>query len=262
MTGFLNRLWRGGRVLLPGLVAAGLWGCISTTEGGFTTEASPEKAVEQRVALARQYIGEGSWENAKRNLEMAHAIDPNNAEVHEAFALVFQSTGEFELADEHFRRSVKLDSNCSRCRNNYAAFLYSQGEYEKAEKQLRVVIKDTMYNARPQAFVNLGLCQLQLSDRAGAEESFNRALAMDRTNRIALLESAQMRYDDGDYVAANKYYDTYRKLTRQQSARGLWLGVRLARHSGDRDAEASYSLVLSNLYPDSPEYRELQKAQP
>ena len=62
--------------------------------------SEPEATLDKRVALARQYIGVGDWENAKRNLELAPAIDPQNAEVFEAFALVYQSAGEYELAEQ------------------------------------------------------------------------------------------------------------------------------------------------------------------
>ena len=230
-------------------------GCISTTESVFTEEASPEKALDKRVALARQYIGEGNWEGAKRNLQLAYDIDPNNAGVHEAFALVYQSTGEYELAEENFKKAIKLDRNFSRARNNYAAFLFSQERFGEAEKQLDVVVKDTLYSARPRAFVNLGLCRQKLFDPQGAEEAFVRALAMDRTNRIALLEVAQIRFDAQDYPSAQAYYDTYKTVSRQQSARGLWLGVRLAQATGDRDAEGSYILALTSRYPDSEEYQ-------
>ena len=250
-------------VLLAALVIVTVvtGGCISTTESVFTEEASPEKALEKRVALARQYIGEGNWEGAKRNLQLAYDIDSNNAEVHEAFALVYQSTGEYELAEENFRKAIKLDSRLSRARNNYAAFLFSQQRYEEAEKQLDYVVKDTLYSGRPRAFVNLGLCRQQLFNPQGAEEAFVRALAMDRTNRIALLEVAQIRFDAGDYKTASGYYDTYKRVARQQSARGLWLGVRLARETGDRDAEGSYALALSNIYPDSAEYQAYLRTQ-
>ena len=230
-------------------------GCISTTESVFTEEASPEKALDQRVALARQYIGEGNWEAAKRNLKLAYEIDPNNPHVHEAFALVYQSTGEYELAEENFKEAIKLDPKFPRARNNYAAFLFSQQRYQDAEKQLEKVVKDTLYSGRPLAFVNLGLCREQLFDPQGAEEAFVRALAMDRTNSIALLEMAQLRFDAGDTVNARKYYNTYRSVVRQQSARGLWLGIRLAREGGDLNDEGSYALALSNLYPDSVEYQ-------
>ncbi|RLA60009.1 MAG: type IV pilus biogenesis/stability protein PilW [Gammaproteobacteria bacterium] len=250
-------------MLLPALalvVAVGS-GCISTTEGGFTEEASPTKAVEKRVALARQYIGEGNWAAAKRNLQLAYDIDPNNAGVLEAFALVYQSTGEYELAEESFKKAIKLDPGLSRARNNYAAFLFSQERYKEAEKQLDYVVKDTLYSARPRAFVNLGLCRQQLFDPQGAEEAFVRALAMDRTNRIALLEVAQIRFDAGDLKSASAYYDTYKRVAHQQPARGLWLGVRLARATGDRNAEGSYALALSNIYPDSAEYQAYLRTQ-
>ena len=233
----------------------GLGGCISTTETVFTDKADPEKALEYRVELARKYIGEGDWENAKRNLRLATEIDPKNAEVHEAFALVYQSTGEFELAEESFKTAIRLDKNFSRARNNYAALLYSEGRYKEAQEQLEAVVSDTLYKGRPLAFVNLGLCRVQNFDPQGAEEAFRRALTMDRTNSIALLELAHLRYDAGDYFTASRYYGTYRTVVRQQSARGLWLGIRLARQAGDRNAESSYALALASLYPDSAEYQ-------
>ena len=66
--------------------------------------ADLEASLNKRVALARQYIGAGDWENAKCNLELAQKIDPDNAEVFEAFALVYQSTGKFEMAESSFAR--------------------------------------------------------------------------------------------------------------------------------------------------------------
>jgi len=33
-------------------------------------------------------------------------VDPNNAEVSEAFALVYQSNGEFEMAENRFRAAL------------------------------------------------------------------------------------------------------------------------------------------------------------
>jgi type IV pilus assembly protein PilF len=181
--------------------------------------------------------------------------------VHEAFALVYQSTGEFELAEESFETAIRLDKNFSRARNNYAALLYSQGRYEDAEKQLEIVVADTLYKGRPRAFVNLGLCRAQNFDPVGAEEAFRRALTMDRTNSIALLELAHLRYDAGDYTTAARYYGTYRTVVKQQSARGLWLGIRLARQAGDRNAEGSYALALANLYPESAEYQSYKRTQ-
>lgn len=250
--------WRGLWLcrLLPVLALAG---CVTTTDGVFTDPPSPDRALEQRVALARQYIGEGDWENAKRNLKHAADINSRNAEVHEAFALVYQSTGEKELAEESYRKAIRLDRNFSRARNNYAAFLFAEGRYREAETQLEAVVADTLYNARPRAFVNLGLCRVQLDKPREAEEAFTRALSMSRTNSIALLELAILRLDAGDVEAAGRHYAGYRSVVRQQSARGLLLGIRLARAQGDRNAESSHALALSSLYPDSAEFRTFQR---
>jgi type IV pilus assembly protein PilF len=253
-TAFAARAALGAAVLLTGA-------CVTTTESVFTEPASPEKALDKRVELARKYIGQGNWDDAKRNLKLANEINPGNPAVHEAFALVYQSTGEYELAEEHFEQAIKLDRNFSRARNNYAAFLYARERYDEAERQLEVVVGDTLYEARPRAFVNLGLCRVRLFDPQGAEEAFTRALAMDRTNAIALLELAQIRFDAGDQDTASQYYGTYRSVVRQQSARGLWLGIRLAQVAGDRDAEGSYALALRNRYPASVEFQAYQREQ-
>jgi type IV pilus assembly protein PilF len=237
-----------------------LGGCITSTTGGFSDSASPDKALERRVELARNYIGEGNWQDAKRNLSLAEAIDPDNAEVHEAFALVYQSTGEYELAEENFKKAIAIQSGFSRARNNYAVFLFSQARYEDAEVQLEAVVQDTLYNSRPQAYINLGLCRLQLFDHSGAEKAFVRALSMDNSSTIALLETALLRFEAEDYPSASQYYNRYRKFVRQQSPRGLWLGVRLAKETGDQNALSSFSMALSSLYPESAEYQAYKRS--
>ena len=124
------------------------------------------------------------------------------------------------------------------------------------------MVQDTLYAGRPNAFVNLGLCRLKLFDTQGAEEAFVRALSMDRTNQIALLEVARIRYEAQDYVTANQYYDTYRNVARQQSAAGLMLGIQLAEVNGDLNSVASYALALGNRFPDSPEYQAYKRSLP
>lgn len=246
--------------IVVALVLLGLAGCITERESVFTEPASPDKVLEQRLTLARQYIGRGNYEDAKRNLAAAVKVDDRNAEVHEAFALVHQSTGEFEMAEQSFRRAISLDRDFSRARNNYAAFLYGQERYREAEEQLALVVKDTLYSARAQAFLNLGLCRLQLADNRGAEEAFMRVLAMQRDNAVALLEVAHLQLDAQDTRNATIYYERYRDAVRQQSARGLWFGVRLAQATGNRDAQSSYALALRSLYPDSAEYEAYRRS--
>ena len=76
-------------------------GCVTERSGGTQMSSDPDAALDKRGALARQYIGVGDWENAKRNLELAQEVDPNNAEVFEAFALVYQSTAQSQALVAH-----------------------------------------------------------------------------------------------------------------------------------------------------------------
>ncbi|EED36724.1 type IV pilus biogenesis/stability protein PilW [Luminiphilus syltensis NOR5-1B] len=254
----MNRL---SIVLVTLLVMGLLPACVTESTGGYTNEPSPEKALERRVSLARQYIGEGDWENAKRNLELAEEIDGDSAEVHEAFGLVYQSTGEYERADARFQRALKIDPSLSRARNNYAAFLFSRGRFEEAEAQFERVTVDSLYSGRPLAFVNLGLARLRLNDDEGAEAAFSRALSMDRTNPIALLEMGFLRFAAGDIASADRYYGVYRTVVARQSPRALLLGIDIAEAKGDNDARSSYEMTLRNLYPQSPEYQAYQSKQ-
>ena len=257
--------WRIRRLSAVGalcaVLIAQLAGCVTEYSGGSPMSADLEATLNKRVALARQYIGVGGWENAKRNLELAQEIDSENAEVFEAFALVYQSTGEFEMAESQFRAALKTDPTLSRARNNFAAFLYSQGRFSEAEREFSTVTEDTLYSGRPMAFLNLGLCRFQLDNPAGAEAAFTRALSMDQRNSVALLEMEFLRLEAGDTDGAKRYHGAYRTVSPQQLPRGLLLGLQIADATGDQDALGSYELALRNLYPESPEYRDWMERQ-
>jgi len=239
------------RALLLGLLI--LTGCVTTNETVFTNQESPELALKKRVELARAYIGQGNWENAKRNLKLAADIDPKNAEVYEAFALVYQSTGELEAAEENFRRALSLNGALSRARNNYAVFLFAQGRFAEAEKELEIVVRDTLYSGRPQAFTNLGLCRIRLKKNDAAIEALERALTMEQRNPLALFNLAELYYERKSFAKAQQFYQAYRKAVRIPTAGALWLGIRLARSLELSDERASLELALHNMYPNSVE---------
>lgn len=169
------------------LLIAPLSGCVTEYSGGSPMSADLEATLDTQVALALEYIGVGYWENAKRNLQLAQEIDPENAEVFKAFALVYQSAGEFEMAESQFRAALKTDSTLSRVRNNFAVFLYSQGRFTEAKREFSTVTEDTLCSGKPVDFLNLGLCRLQLDNPAGADVAFTRALSMGQRNSVALL---------------------------------------------------------------------------
>ena len=228
--------------------------CVTTETGSVRDKADDQKALEYSVELAKTYIAQGNWNAAKRHLSNALKIDDSSAEVYEALALVFQNTGEYDLAEENYKKSIKIDSNSPRVRNNYGAFLYQQKRYKEAVIQLEIVVKDTLYDKRTAAYVNLGRSYISLEEYSKAEKAFRRAYLMGRRSAGLAYELAEVYFLLEDYPTSQLYYDTYRAQVKQQPARALWLGIRLAKKFDNQDAVASFSLALKNLYPTSKEY--------
>ena len=149
--------------------------------------AEPDATVEARGSVGGQCSGVGEWENAERNLGLAQQIDPNSAEVVEAFALVDQSTGENALAEAQFEAALQVVPSLSRARNNYAAFLYSQGRFVEAEREFKRVTGDPLYSGSPLAFVNLGLSLLPSGEKKESAAAFTLAFSKDRPLSVAAL---------------------------------------------------------------------------
>jgi len=242
---------------LAGIVAVG--GCVTTTtDPVFGQKVSKEKAVDSYVQAALDYLRQGDTKNAQRHLKKALALDKDSPKVHQALALTMEMDGEFELARQNFKTALRLDPDFTQARNNYAAFLFRRGEYKEACEQMHKVTDDALYDNRTAAFANLGVCEQKLGQTDAAEIAFKRAVAMDHTYTPALIELASINLEKGDYPAAQSYYDDYRTLTKQ-TARSLWIGIRLADHFGDKNSLASYALALRNLYPHSAEYQAYRK---
>lgn len=247
------------RLLVVIAFSALLSACVTEVTNPPNQPASPEKQVQTLVDLGVGYIRNGEYGRAKDNLNRALSIDPDSAKVHNAFGLVFQLEGETTLADMHYRKAVK-DKTFTRAINNYGAFLYAQGRFREAIDQLKVAGEDQFYQNRPQVYENLGVAYLQLGETSNAEASFFRATQLNPGQGRALLEMAEMRFDQNNYVEARDYYRRHVSSS-SQSARSLWLCVRVARVFSNENDDASCSLTLRNIFPASDEAKLLEASQ-
>ncbi len=240
-------------VLIVGLI--GLSGCVTESTGGLPDPAPPESRVNAQLDLARGYLEQGNTERARSSLNKALEIDSRSVEAHVLLAVLNAAESEWGVAEEHFRTALSIDPKDAMALNNYGSFLFSRGRYKESVQYLSILVRDTDYRARSQAYENLGLAQLKVNDKEAARESFNRALQLSFSQPQSSLELSQLAYDDGDIEAAAGYYDSFRGLA-QQNARSLCLGMKIAQAQRDPDRMASYALALNNLFPDSPEATE------
>ncbi|AHG42277.1 pilus assembly protein PilW [Pseudomonas syringae CC1557] len=233
-----------------------LTACVSTgSVNPLTTKQGRDEARRAYVQLGLGYLQEGQTERAKIPLKRALELDSSDPQANAALALVFQTEMEPELAEQYFHKALSASNNDTRIVNNYGSFLYEQKRYKEAYERFEQAAADNLYPERSRVFESLGMTSLKLGNRDQAREQFTKALRLDRRLTRALLEMAQMSYEDKQYVPSRDYYDRFSQLS-EQNARSLLLGARLAKIYDDRNKAASLGLLLKRLYPGTPEYQQ------
>ncbi|AOE83742.1 type IV pilus biogenesis/stability protein PilW [Pseudomonas sp. TCU-HL1] len=229
--------------------------CVSTGQvDPMKTDKGRDAARDAYIELGIGYLKQGATERAKVPLKKALQLDSSNAYANAALALVFQTEMEPELADQHYRKALS-SNNDSRILNNYGSFLFEQGRYKDAYERFQQAADDNLYPERSRVFENLGLTALKMNNVDLAKQHFDKALRLNRQQPMALLEMAQLSFDEKQYVPARDYYQRYSQIA-PQTARSLLLGSRLATLFDDRDQAASLGLQLKRLYPGTPEYQQ------
>lgn len=231
-----------------------------------TTETKPPDVPKNELAdiyvkLGIGYMQEGEYEQALRRLERALQHDPRSAEAHDMLGLLYQRLDESAKAEQHFRRAVELAPKDSRARTNFGTFLCRQNRPEEAEEQFLAAVKNPLYDNPEIAYTNAGLCMTVAGDRDKAEEYLRRALQINPRVPMALLRMAILSYQTSRYLPARAYLERYREVG-PQTAESLWLGYRVEDQLGDKNAAASYAMLLKAKFPDSQEVRQLQESSP
>ena len=236
------------RLLL--LTLALLAGCSG---GGSVRPNVPSNEVaETNLNLGIEYMRRGDYETALEKLDRAYQADPRYYAVHNAYGLLYQRLGNPEQAERHFRKALSLKNNDSLTRNNYGLFLCQRGRYQEAEEQFLKAAENPLYETPAVAISNAGSCAKQSGDMEKAERYFRRALKINPKIPAALKQMSQLSFENENYLSARAYLQRYLENAKH-TAETLWLGIRIERHLGDKDAESSYGLLLRNNFPDSEE---------
>ena len=230
-------------------------GCV--TESDQTVFTDPENVVQKQIELGIGYLRLEDYHRAKENLNKALTIKPESALAHTTFGVIFQREGEIELAEEHFRKAIRYAPEFSQARNNYGAFLFAQERYGESIEQLSIASRDHFYQTRPAVFENLGRAYLRVNEPARAEQAFVKAIELNPAQARALLELAEIRFNQKVYVESWDLYRQHAGLS-HRSARSLWLCVQLAERFSSKDEQASCSLALRNIFPATEEYRQFR----
>lgn len=244
------------RAALSVVLVSLLAGCVSSGDSSaMTTDKGRNEAREAYVQLGLGYLQQGMTGQAKVPLRKALELDKSDPDTNAALALVYQSEMEPGLAEQAFRTALDRRPDDARILNNYGSFLYEQQRYQEASAQFQKAAADTLYPERSRVYENLGITSLKLGQRDAGRAQLEKALRLNRQQPRALLEMAELSYEDRHYVPARDYYDRFSLLS-GQNARSLLLGARLANVFEERTATANHGQQLKRLYPGTPEYQQ------
>lgn len=252
-------------VMLLLLVTWQLQGCApaqtrSTDETGeLGAVEGDQSAADVYVKLAVAYMQEGQMDQALKKAKRGLQLDPNNPSANNVIALLYERLGDRELAERHFQRAAKLDPKDPYIRNAYGSFLCAGERYAEADEQYMQALRNPLYKTPEVALTNAGICAGRNNNMEQAETNFRKALQANPKFPVALAQMAQISLDKGNYLSARGYLQRYLEVAKH-TARTLWIGIQAERELGDRDAVASYEMLLRGRFPDSEEMRLMEES--
>ena len=237
----------------------GLAGCMTTTDKPLSTP-EPERAAAINLEIGLDYLRKGNLAQAKEKIDRAVEQDPRNAKAQIAAGLLYDRLGETSKADDHFARGLSLDPKNPDIQNNYSVFLCQKGRHARGEKMALDAAANPLYRTPEIAYVNAANCARDAGDLKRAEAHLRNALAVRPRFGEALLQVAELAYQQADYLSARGFLERYMAVS-QTSPATLWLGVRIERGLGNSTAAQSYATRLKNEYPRAVQTKELLESE-
>lgn len=253
----MRRLFLVLAVLIAGC-AAPAQGPVGNTGTIVGEPTAPRNRARIHTELATLYYARGNMSVALEELRTAVAADSTYATAHGVFGLVYKELRENDLAEQSFKRALSYAPADPDINHNYGWFLCQIGRERDAPPFFRRALDNPLYATPARTFAAAGICALRANDLATAEDNLQRALRLEPTFPVALVNFAQLRYRQGRYNDARGLVNQHAAVT-QPTAESLWLALRVERRLGARAAEQSYAIQLRRRFPNSPEFLELQR---
>jgi type IV pilus assembly protein PilF len=244
------------RAVLSGLGLALLVGCVSQQAKLDALDAKTDAHSRARAhaELGIAYFDSQQYGVAREELKIAIESDPKHAPAYNYLGLVHMALNENAEAERAFKQALKIDSEDSATNNNYGMFLCMRKGDKAGLKHFMTALKNPLYSTPYIAYANAGICARTLGDEVKAEEWLRKALTLQPDQPQALYHLADLSFKRGELGNARGLITRHLQYT-IPAAEALWLAARIEHQMGDRNALASYGVLLNNRYPGAPQTR-------
>jgi len=218
---------------------------------------------EANFKLGIGYMQSGHFEVATEKLLKSLQFNDDNAEAHNALAVLYEEIREYGPAEIHYKRAIDLKPDYTLAKINYARFLcnHESARIPEGESEFQRIAADPA-NAganAADAYVGLALCARKRDDAAQAETWLRKALESNSNNTAALYELARISQTQNKTLPARAFLQRYHAQTRP-TPQSLGLGVLIeTAPDGDPQLRQEYMMLLRSQFPNTDETRRLNK---
>ncbi len=205
-----------------------------------------------RLELAVGYFEQGKTTIALDELKQALVADPNFAEAYTLRGLVYMRLNDPALAESSFRRALALKPGDANTLHNLGWMMCQRDRHAESMQFFDQALKDPDYGDRPKTLMTKGLCQMRANKPAEAEASLLQSFQLDAGNPITEYNLALLMFQRNDLTRAQFYI---RRLNNSEwaNAESLWLGIKVERKLGNRDAMDQLAVPLLKRFAQSPQ---------
>lgn len=215
-------------------------------------EPATRRRAKIRLELASGYFEKGQTTVALDEVKQSIATDPGLFEAYNLRGLIYTKLDDVRLAEESYRRALVLNPGSASVQHNYGWLLCHHGRMPEALQLFGKALSAPAYGERAKTWMAQGLCQLQAGQKVEAETSLLRSYELDAGNPVTGYNLALLLFQRGDFTRSQFYV---RRINNSDyaNAESLWLGIRVERKVGNRDAMAQLGGQLKKRFAESPE---------
>lgn len=248
------------------LVLGGVAGCAangsfaSATPETFTESDEPEsrKRATNRLKLAVLYFQDGKYNFALDEIKQAILTDPNWFEPYGMRGVINLQTGDYAQAETSFQKALSINANSSDIKHNYGVLLCKMKRPADAMKMFGAALADPAYGQRAKTWLEQANCQLANGQKTEAEASFMRSYELDAGNPVTGFHLANLLFQRAELTRA-QFYARRVNNGERASAESLWLGIKIERSLGSKDAQNQLEAQLRKRFAQSREALALER---
>lgn len=214
--------------------------------------ANADKRAAIRLELAKDYFQRGEYEVALSDVQRSLDLAPQYEPAYVVRGLIRMAQGRGSDAEADLRHALSLRPDDADAMHNLGVLLCGRGDFAGSATQFQRALAVPGYANAARTDLALGMCQLRAGDLASADRALRAGFALAPGDPALATNLALVLYREGRYTDAAFYVGRV-NAGPQARPESLWVGMLVARASGDSSTLSQLTQTLVARFPDSPQ---------